>query len=63
MVATLVSIYLFTYIYAEGKSNYFKGVILILIYIVVLVGFYLDDVVAALEPSLSADFLARILSK
>lgn len=49
VVATLVSIYLFTYVYAEGKSNYFKGVILILIYIVVLAGFYLDDVVADLD--------------
>lgn len=49
IAATLVSIYLFTYIYAEGKSNYFKGVILILIYIVVLVGFYLDDVIAELD--------------
>ena len=36
IIATLISIYLFTYIYAEGKSNYFKGVILILIYVVVL---------------------------
>lgn len=49
IVAALISIYLFTYIYAEGKSNYFKGVILILIYAVVLVGFYLDDVVADLN--------------
>lgn len=49
IVATLASIYLFTYIYAEGKSNYFKGVILILIYVVVLVAFYLDDMVASLE--------------
>lgn len=49
IIATLISIYLFTYIYAEGKSNYFKGVILILIYIVVLVGFYLDDIVADLD--------------
>lgn len=49
IVAVLISIYLFTYIYAEGKSNYFKGVILILIYAVVLVGFYLDDVVADLN--------------
>ncbi|CAH6720826.1 low affinity vacuolar monovalent cation/H(+) antiporter [[Candida] jaroonii] len=43
IIATLISIYLFTYIYAEGKSNYFKGVILMLVYSVVLVGFYLND--------------------
>lgn len=48
IVATLISIYLFTYIYAEGKLNYFKGVILILIYLVVMAGFYLDDRVAEL---------------
>lgn len=49
IIATLISIYLFTYIYAEGKSNYFKGVILCLIYTVVLVGFYLDDVIAEID--------------
>lgn len=49
IIATLMSIYLFTYIYAEGKSNYFKGVILMLIYAVVLAGFYLDDQVADLD--------------
>lgn len=49
IIATLISIYLFTYIYAEGKSNYFKGVILCLIYIVVLVGFYLDDVIVDID--------------
>lgn len=66
IVATLVSIYLFTYIYAEGKSNYFKGVILILIYVVVLVGFYLDDVVADLDDGFggpTSRMLAQLLSR
>ena len=45
IIATLISIYLFTYIYAEGKSNYFKGVILMLIYVVVLSGFWFNDIV------------------
>lgn len=49
IMATLISIYLFTYVYAEGKSNYFKGVILCLIYGVVLVGFFLDDKIAELD--------------
>lgn len=49
IIATLISIYLFTYIYAEGKSNYFKGVILILIYAVVLIGFWFNDRIEALE--------------
>lgn len=49
IIATLVSIYLFTYIYAEGKSNYFKGVILMLIYVVVLIGFWLNDLIEDLD--------------
>jgi len=40
LVASIMSVVLFTYIYAEGKSNYFKGSILILIYIIVIIGFY-----------------------
>ncbi|CCE87219.1 Piso0_005762 [Millerozyma farinosa CBS 7064] len=49
IIATLISIYLFTYVYAEGKSNYFKGVILILIYIVVLSGFWFNDKIEQLD--------------
>lgn len=45
IVSTLISIYIFIYVYAEGKSNYFKGVILMLIYFVVLVGFSFNEVV------------------
>lgn len=45
IVATLTSIYIFIYVYAEGKSNYFKGVILMLIYLVVLVGFSFNEIV------------------
>lgn len=37
-------VFLFSYIYAEGKSNYFKGSILILSYLVVISGFYFADV-------------------
>lgn len=49
IIATLISIYLFTYIYAEGKSNYFKGVILILIYVVVMIGFWFNGVIESLD--------------
>lgn len=49
IIATLISIYLFTYIYAEGKSNYFKGVILILIYFVVMIGFWFNDKIELLD--------------
>lgn len=33
-------VFVFSYIYAEGKSNYFKGSILVLSYLVVMLGFY-----------------------
>ncbi|KAI5957356.1 hypothetical protein KGF54_000284 [Candida jiufengensis] len=49
IIAALISIYLFTYIYAEGKSNYFKGVILVISYAVILCGFYFNQAVQDLE--------------
>lgn len=55
IIATLISIYLFTYIYAEGKSNYFKGVILILIYAVVLMGFWFNDKIEDLHDGYTRD--------
>ncbi|GJJ73013.1 Ca2+:H+ antiporter [Entomortierella parvispora] len=36
----LFSVFLLTYTYIEGKSNYFKGSILILSYLVLMAGFY-----------------------
>ncbi len=41
MVTVILCVFLLSYMYGEGKSNYFKGSILILSYLVVLVGFYL----------------------
>lgn len=40
MVTILLSVFLFAWIAGEGKSNYFKGTILIFSYFVVLVGFW-----------------------
>ena len=40
-IACLMSVYMFTYVYAEGKSNYFKGSILILLYIGIIFGFFI----------------------
>lgn len=45
IIASVTSVFLFTYIYAEGKSNYFKGSILILIYVVVITGFYFAGII------------------
>ena len=41
MVTVILCVFLLSYMYGEGKSNYFKGSILILSYLVVIVGFYL----------------------
>jgi Ca2+:H+ antiporter len=40
MVTVILCIFLLSYVYGEGKSNYFKGSILILSYIVVVLGFW-----------------------
>ncbi|KAI1381347.1 Sodium/calcium exchanger protein-domain-containing protein [Hypoxylon crocopeplum] len=40
MVTVILCVFLLSYMYGEGKSNYFKGSILILTYLVVVVGFY-----------------------
>lgn len=40
MVMVILCVFLLSYVYGEGKSNYFKGSILILTYFVVIIGFY-----------------------
>ena len=40
MVTVILCVFLLSYMYSEGKSNYFKGGILILAYLVVIMGFY-----------------------
>ncbi|TVY48144.1 Low affinity vacuolar monovalent cation/H(+) antiporter [Lachnellula occidentalis] len=42
MVTVILCVFLLSYMYGEGKSNYFKGSILLLTYSVVIVGFYLS---------------------
>ncbi|CCD25926.2 calcium/hydrogen antiporter NDAI_0G01500 [Naumovozyma dairenensis CBS 421] len=44
LIASMGSVFLFTYLYAEGKSNYFKGSMLILLYVIVILGFFFQDV-------------------
>ncbi|KAF2761138.1 hypothetical protein EJ05DRAFT_253982 [Pseudovirgaria hyperparasitica] len=43
MVTVVLCVFLLSYVYGEGRSNYFKGSILILAYLVVTVGFYLSS--------------------
>ncbi|AQZ17278.1 VNX1 (YNL321W) [Zygosaccharomyces parabailii] len=45
LVASVASVFMFTYLYAEGKSNYFKGSVLILLYVIVIFGFYFQGLV------------------
>ena len=40
MVTVILCVFLLSYMYGEGKSNYFKGSILVLTYFVVVIGFY-----------------------
>ena len=42
MITVILCVFLLSYMYGEGKSNYFKGSILILSYLVVTAGFYLS---------------------
>lgn len=40
MVTVILCVFLLSYVYSEGKSNYFKGSILVLTYLVVVIGYY-----------------------
>lgn len=43
MVTVILSVVLLTYMSGEGKSNYFKGSVLVLTYLVVVFGFYFSS--------------------
>jgi Ca2+:H+ antiporter len=49
MVTVILCVFLLSYMYGEGKSNYFKGSILLLSYLVVVVGFYFSGYGANLD--------------
>ncbi|CCH43455.1 Ca2+/H+ antiporter [Wickerhamomyces ciferrii] len=57
LVASIISVVLFTYIYAKGKSNYFKGSILILIYIIVIIGFYFTGKIDSSDLFFASSFI------
>lgn len=40
MVTVILCVFLLSYVYSEGKSNYFKGSILMLTYLVVVIGYF-----------------------
>lgn len=43
MITVILCVFLLSYMYGEGKSNYFKGSILLLSYLVVIVGFWFSS--------------------
>ncbi|KAH8820445.1 calcium permease [Xylogone sp. PMI_703] len=51
MVTVILCVFLLSYMYGEGKSNYFKGSILLLSYLTVIMGFWLSG---TNNPSLGA---------
>lgn len=42
MITVILCIFLLSNVYGEGKSNYFKGSVLVLTYLFVVIGFYLS---------------------
>lgn len=49
MVTVILCVFLLSYVYGEGKSNYFKGSILLLTYLVIVVGFYVSGYTTDIE--------------
>jgi Ca2+:H+ antiporter len=49
MVTVILCVFLLSYMYGEGKSNYFKGSILLLSYLVVVVGYYFSGYGTSLD--------------
>jgi Ca2+:H+ antiporter len=49
MVTVILCIFLLSYMYGEGKSNYFKGSILLLSYLVVIVGYYFSGFTTTMD--------------
>ncbi|KJZ71950.1 hypothetical protein HIM_08630 [Hirsutella minnesotensis 3608] len=43
MVTVILCVFLLSYVYGEGKSNYFKGSILLLTYLVVVTGYFFSS--------------------
>lgn len=53
MVTVILCVFMLSYMYGEGKSNYFKGSILLLSYLVVIVGFWFSGQTEAVSMGMS----------
>lgn len=60
--AWIVSMLLYCHVHSEGRSNYFKGSILILAYLVIIIGFYFNDIINLLVPDGHAELFSNGLS-
>jgi len=49
MVTVILCVFLLSYMYGEGKSNYFKGSILLLSYLVVIIGYYFSGFTTTMD--------------
>lgn len=49
MISVILCVFLLSHMYGEGKSNYFKGSILLMSYLVVVSGFYFSGYMTALD--------------
>lgn len=56
MVTVILCVFLLSYIYSEGKSNYFKGSILLLSYLIVVAGYYLSGFGTSLDSATTSRF-------
>jgi len=56
MVTVILCVFLLSYIYSEGKSNYFKGSILLLSYLIVVAGYYFSGFGTSLDSATTSRF-------
>ncbi|KAJ4411013.1 hypothetical protein N0V82_009083 [Gnomoniopsis sp. IMI 355080] len=59
MVTVILCVFLLSYMYGEGKSNYFKGSILLLSYLVVVTGYYFSGYGAGVDSAMQAQGVSR----
>lgn len=59
MILVILCVFLLSYMYGEGKSNYFKGSILVLAYFVVVVGYYLSGYAEDIMGASRFDVMGR----
>ncbi|KAI8142861.1 Sodium/calcium exchanger protein-domain-containing protein [Fennellomyces sp. T-0311] len=63
VIAVILSVFLLTYTYQEGKSNYFKGAILVLSYLVLVAGFFFVPTATEQQNSFTLGIDPALLAK